>query len=197
MSASAYTPDNPWSSYYGGAAQMAPQGLFGSVLGALAGPVGGMVAGPAGGVVGGVLGRQLGRVIPFGADPSQQFAPQGAVGDMIGAVGPTLAQHLGGIFNRPQLGEQIGNVLSAVAPMVPFSTAPQAAGAGAEFDPQGFNFGKLLQGAQQAMQAAQQAAHVVNAARQFLPIAEAQDHGRSAGAGAEFDPQGFNFGRLL
>ncbi|MBD0272695.1 MAG: hypothetical protein ICV73_12295, partial [Acetobacteraceae bacterium] len=62
-------------------------------------------------------------------------------------------------------------------------------------DPQGFNFGRLLQGAQQAMQAAQQAAHVVNAARQFLPMAAGPQ--QAAGAGAEFDPQGFNFGSLL
>ncbi|GAA0569593.1 hypothetical protein GCM10009416_05060 [Craurococcus roseus] len=207
MSGSAYAPENPWPSYYGGAAQMDPQGIFGKVLGALAGPVGGMVAGPAGGVVGGMLGRQLGRVIPFGADPGQQFAPQGAIGDMIGAVGPAFGQHLGGMFGQPQLGQQLGNVLGTVGPMLPFGAAPQQPAAGQvspELDPMGFNLGRLIRGAQQAVQTAQQAVNAVNTVRQFLPLAATPDaagNGLDGGVAGqvspELDPMGFNLGRLI
>ena len=208
MSGSAYAPESPWPSYYGGAAQMAPQGVFGNVLGALAGPIGGMVAGPAGGVVGGMLGRRLGRLVPFGADEGQQFAPQGAIGDMIGAVGPALGQHLGGMFGQQQLGQQLGNVLGTVGPMLPFAAAApqQQAGFGQlspELDPMGFNLGRLIRGAQQAVQTAQQAVNAVNTVRQLLPLAAAPDGVGNGFDGAadqlspELDPMGFNLGRLI
>jgi hypothetical protein len=119
MSGSAYAPESPWPSYYGGRAQMDPQGIFGKVLGAIAGPVGGIVAGPAGGVVGGILGRQLGRVIPFGMTTRAAVRAAGRGRRHDRAVGPPLAQHLGGMLGYGQLGQQVGNVLGTVGRCCP------------------------------------------------------------------------------
>src|SRR5262245_13023920 len=97
--------------------QLAPQGIFGSLLG---GPVGGFLGCALGGVFGNPnLGRQIGQTagaigggfLPFNVDPmaaayaqqaqqqlaQQQLAPQGFFGDLIGHVGQPLGGAIGGL----------------------------------------------------------------------------------------------------
>jgi hypothetical protein len=61
-----------------------------------------------------------------GGQEQQQFAPQGAVGNLLGQYGAPLGGALGNLFGQPALGQQIGNVLGTVGPMLPFAApAPQ------------------------------------------------------------------------
>src|SRR5690348_3652393 len=85
-----------FSSPYGTAAQFAPQGLLGNILGGLAAPAGGALGNlfgqqQLGSQIGGVAG-QLANMLPFAAGPQMaapqppQLAPQGLLGSILGAV---------------------------------------------------------------------------------------------------------------
>ena len=148
---------------YGGQ-QLAPQGLFGSLLG---GPVGGLIGRGIGGLFGNAgLGNQIGQlaggiggsILPFSADPMQAYAqqlaqqqqmqqlsPQGWIGNLIGQVGQPLGGAIGGLFGQSGLGNQIGGIASQLGRMLPFSADPmqQAYGQQQQFGPQGF-LGNLI-----------------------------------------------------
>jgi len=118
--------------------QLAPQGFFGDLVGHLAPTVGGAL----GGLLGhGATGAQVGNVvsglshlIPFSAGP--QLAPQGFFGDLVGHLAPTVGGALGGLLGHGATGAQVGNVVSGLSHLIPFSAGPQLA-------PQGF-FGDLV-----------------------------------------------------
>ena len=118
--------------------QLAPQGFFGDLVGHLAPTLGAA----AGGLFGhSATGAQVGNVvsglshlIPFSAGP--QLAPQGFFGDLVGHIAPTLGAAAGGLFGHSATGAQVGNVVSGLSHLIPFSAGPQLA-------PQGF-FGNLV-----------------------------------------------------
>jgi hypothetical protein len=145
--------------------QLAPQGIFGSLLG---GPVGGFLGGALGGVFGNPnLGRQIGQTagtigggfLPFNVDPmaayaqqaqqqlaQQQLAPQGFFGDLIGHVGQPLGGAIGGLFGNQGLGNQVGGAIGQLGKFLPFNVDPMTAyaqQAQQQLAPQGF-FGNLL-----------------------------------------------------
>ena len=111
-------------------AVLVPQGLFGSIIGALAPFVGKAVGGTAGNVIG--TAGQFANLLPFSAGPqmSQQgqqgqqqdavLVPQGLFGSIIGALAPFVGRAVGGTA---------GNVIGTAgqfANLIPFSAGPQA-----------------------------------------------------------------------
>jgi hypothetical protein len=151
--------------------QLAPQGIFGSLLG---GPVGGFLGGALGGVFGNPnLGRQIGQTagaigggfLPFNVDPmtaayaqqaqqqlaqqqlaQQQLAPQGFFGDLFGQVGQPLGGAIGGMLGNQGLGSQVGGAIGQLGKFLPFNVDPMTAyaqQAQQQLAPQGF-FGNLL-----------------------------------------------------
>ena len=154
---------------YGGQQQLAPQGLFGSLLG---GPVGGLIGRGIGGLFGNAgLGSQIGQmaggiggsILPFSADPMQayaqqlaqqqqwqqmqQLAPQGLFGNLIGQLGQPLGSAIGGLFGQSGLGSQLGGVAGQLGRMLPFQTDPMQQAYGqqqmGQINPQGL-FGNLI-----------------------------------------------------
>ena len=107
-------------------AVLVPQGLIGSIIGALAPLVGGAVGGTAGNVIG--TAGQFANLLPFSAGPQmtpqgQQPAgvlvPQGLIGSIIGALAPLVGGAVGGTA---------GNVIGTAgqfANLLPFSAGPQ------------------------------------------------------------------------
>ena len=116
--------------------QLAPQGLFGNLIGQLGQPLGSAIGGlfgqsGLGSQLGGVAG-QLGRMLPFQADPMQQsygqqmgqFAPQGMFGNLIGQLGQPLGGAIGSLFGQPGIGNQIGGIAGQLGRMLPFQADP-------------------------------------------------------------------------
>ncbi len=114
-------------------AQLAPQGLFGNLIGQLGQPVGGAIGSlfgqsGLGNQIGGIAG-QLGRMLPFQMDPMQQawaqqqmaqLAPQGLFGNLIGQLGQPLGGAIGSLFGQPGIGNQIGGIAGQLGRMLPF-----------------------------------------------------------------------------
>jgi hypothetical protein len=102
--------------------QLRPQGFGGGLLGGWGGgelghAIGGLFGGAdLGSTIGGGIGSILGGLLPFQIamptgyrpQPYGQFAPQGLVGDIVGAVGAPVGQVLGGAWGYPELGRQLG-----------------------------------------------------------------------------------------
>jgi hypothetical protein len=143
--------------------QLAPQGLFGSLLG---GPVGGLIGGGIGGLFGNAnLGRTIGQTagtigggfLPFSVDPmtmayaqaqQAQLAPQGFFGNLLGQIAQPIGTTLGTTFGNTQLGTTAGGIASQLAKFLPFSVDPMTAAYAqqaqqAQLAPQGF-VGNLL-----------------------------------------------------
>jgi hypothetical protein len=136
-----------------GQQQLAPQGLFGNLIGQLGQPLGGAIGGlfgqpNMGSQIGGIAG-QLGRMLPFSADPMQQlqqqlqqlqqlqqqqsqpqqqqsqpYSPQGWLGNLIGQVGQPLGGAIGGMFGQSGLGNQIGGIAGQLGRLLPFQIDP-------------------------------------------------------------------------
>ena len=150
------------------AAQLAPQGFFGDLLGQVGAPLGGAIGGRFGNrglgqQIGGIAG-QLGRLLPFEAGPqgydpyaqyqqqaAAQLAPQGFFGNLLGQVGAPLGGAIGGHFGNRGLGQQIGGIAGQLGRLLPFEAGPQGYDPYAQYQaqdagqlaPQGF-FGNLL-----------------------------------------------------
>jgi hypothetical protein len=121
-------------------AQLAPQGFFGNLLGAIGQPLGGAVGGLFGNQhLGGQIGvgiGQLGRLLPFTADPvmnaylqqvaqqQAQLAPQGFFGNLLGSIGQPLGGAIGGLFGNQHLGGQIGGGIGQFGRLLPFQNGP-------------------------------------------------------------------------
>ena len=146
----------PQSVSYGGQQVMpqglAPQGLFGGMLG---GPVGGMIGRGIGGWLGNpALGAQIGQIaggiggslLPFQSDPMAAYAqqlhqlqqlqqlqqqqgltPQGFFGNLLGQIGQPLGNAIGGIFGHSGLGSTIGSAASHLGRLLPFQADPMMA----------------------------------------------------------------------
>jgi hypothetical protein len=137
---------------YPGGGQLAPQGFFGNFLSGIAPTVGGLF---------GQTGQQVGqgispllRLLPFSADPMMgmggggypgggQLAPQGFFGNFLSGIAPTV----GGLFG--QTGQQVGQGISPLLRLLPFSADPTMGmggggyPGGGQLAPQGF-LGDLL-----------------------------------------------------
>jgi hypothetical protein len=113
----------------------APQGIVGDALGAIGAPLGGFIGGRFGNAglgqtIGGTVGGLAQRFLPFEAAPG--FAPQGIVGDALGAIGAPLGGFIGGRFGNAGLGQTIGGTVGGLAQrFLPFEAEPV-------FVPQGF-----------------------------------------------------------
>ncbi|MDQ0141755.1 phage tail tape-measure protein [Cupriavidus necator] len=108
---------------------LAPQGVFGSLIGAVAPTLGHAVGGLLGNAgvgqqIGSVAGH-LGGLLPFSAQPQVALAPQGVFGSLIGAVAPTLGHAVGGLLGNANVGQQIGSVAGHLGGLLPFSAQPQ------------------------------------------------------------------------
>ncbi|CCJ07377.1 Hypothetical protein BN69_1926 [Methylocystis sp. SC2] len=122
----------------------APQGIVGDALGAIGGPVGGWIGGRFGNAglgqtIGNTVGGLAQRFLPFDAGPqgyagiyyvpqtaAPGFAPQGIVGDALGAIGGPVGGWIGGRFGNAGLGQTIGNTVGGLAQrFLPFDAAPQ------------------------------------------------------------------------
>ena len=149
---------NELQQYYGQQLQpqqmggLAPQGFFGSLLGA---PLGGLIGRGIGGLfgnsrLGGQIGQAAGGIgggfLPFSADPvaaayAQQqqqlqqlqqlqgqgdLAPQGWFGNILRSVGRPLGSAIGGAFGNAGLGGTIGTYAGQLGGMLPFSADPVA-----------------------------------------------------------------------
>jgi hypothetical protein len=131
----------------------APQGFVGDALGAIGGPVGGWIGGRfgnagAGQTIGSTLGGLAQRFLPFEAGPQQpvyyapqstdpSFAPQGFIGDALGAVGGRVGNWIGGRFGNAGAGQTVGNVVGGLAQrFLPFEAGPQQGYPGAYYVPQ-------------------------------------------------------------
>ncbi|MBL4906298.1 MAG: hypothetical protein JKX94_02520, partial [Sneathiella sp.] len=161
--ANAYYPNQPVP-----VAQLAPQGIFGDILGAVA-PIAGQVIGGAIGQpqIGTAIGQaagQLGGLIPFSAGPTmghtavqpmlpptipygyapQGFAPQGLFGDILGAVAPIAGQVIGGALGQPQIGSAVGGLAGQLGGLIPFSAGPTP-GFPPWIPPTPFPFGPVVQ----------------------------------------------------
>jgi hypothetical protein len=126
---------------YGMEQQYAPQGFFGSLLGA---PLGGLIGRGVGGLFGNAnLGRQIGQAaggigggfLPFAVDPvqqaqlqqaqlAQQLDPQGWFGNIVSQVGRPLGGMIGGAFGNRNLGNTIGGIAGGLGRFLPFSADP-------------------------------------------------------------------------
>ena len=108
---------------------LAPQGVFGSLIGAVAPTLGHAVGGLLGNAgVGqqiGTVAGHLGGLLPFSAQPQVALAPQGVFGSLIGAVAPTLGHAVGGLLGNANVGQQIGTVAGHLGGLLPFSAQPQ------------------------------------------------------------------------
>ncbi|TXT46802.1 MAG: hypothetical protein FD139_647, partial [Methylocystaceae bacterium] len=110
--------------------------------GAVGGRVGNWIGGRfgnagAGQTVGNVVGGLAQRFLPFEAGPqagtyyvpqaaAPVFAPQGIVGDALGAIGAPLGGFIGGRFGNAGLGQTIGGTVGGLAQrFLPFDAAPQ------------------------------------------------------------------------
>ncbi|MGE0196522.1 MAG: hypothetical protein AB7P48_12970, partial [Methylocystis sp.] len=106
----------------------APQGIVGDALGAIGAPLGGFIGGRFGNAglgqtIGGTVGGLAQRFLPFEAAPV--FAPQGIVGDALGAIGAPLGGFIGGRFGNAGLGQTIGGTVGGLAQrFLPFEAAP-------------------------------------------------------------------------
>ena len=144
----------------------APQGFLGGALGSALGGLGGGAIGRAfgnqnlGRQIGNVAGGVLGGLLPFDAGPQAYagtyyvpqtaapgFAPQGFVGDALGAIGAPLGGFIGGRFGNAGLGQTIGGTVGGLAQrFLPFDAGPQQQpvyyyapqSADPSFAPQGF-----------------------------------------------------------
>jgi hypothetical protein len=110
---------------------LAPQGVFGSLVGAVAPTIGQVVGGivghpNAGQQIGSVAGHLAG-LLPFSAEPQMALAPQGVLGNLIGAVGPTIGHVVGGFVGHPNAGQQIGSFAGQFGHLLPFSAQPAIA----------------------------------------------------------------------
>jgi hypothetical protein len=109
--------------------QFAPQGIIGDALGAIGAPLGGFIGGRFGNAglgqtIGGTVGGLAQRFLPFEAAPV--FAPQGIVGDALGAIGAPLGGFIGGRFGNAGLGQTIGGTVGGLAQrFLPFEAGPQ------------------------------------------------------------------------
>ncbi|MDP3553229.1 hypothetical protein [Methylocystis sp.] len=122
----------------------APQGIVGDALGAIGAPLGGFIGGRFGNAglgqtIGGTVGGLAQRFLPFEAGPQQQpvyyyapqsadpsFAPQGFIGDALGAVGGRVGNWIGGRFGNAGAGQTVGNVVGGLAQrFLPFDAGPQ------------------------------------------------------------------------
>ncbi|MBG0793449.1 hypothetical protein IYY11_08645, partial [Methylocystis sp. H62] len=122
----------------------APQGFVGDALGAIGAPLGGFIGGRFGNAglgqtIGGTVGGLAQRFLPFDAGPQQQpvyyyapqsadpsFAPQGFIGDALGAVGGRVGNWIGGRFGNAGAGQTVGNVVGGLAQrFLPFEAGPQ------------------------------------------------------------------------
>ncbi|MGJ0511319.1 hypothetical protein, partial [Methylocystis sp.] len=118
----------------------APQGIVGDALGAIGAPLGGFIGGRFGNAglgqtIGGTVGGLAQRFLPFEAAPV--FAPQGIVGDALGAIGAPLGGFIGGRFGNAGLGQTIGGTVGGLAQrFLPFDAGPQQAYAGTYYVPQ-------------------------------------------------------------
>ncbi|MGE4173524.1 MAG: hypothetical protein AB7F41_13715, partial [Methylocystis sp.] len=98
-------------------------------LGAIGAPLGGFIGGRFGNAglgqtIGGTVGGLAQRFLPFEAAPV--FAPQGIVGDALGAIGAPLGGFIGGRFGNAGLGQTIGGTVGGLAQrFLPFDAAPQ------------------------------------------------------------------------
>jgi hypothetical protein len=110
-------------------AGLAPQGIVGDALGAIGGPVGGWIGGRFGNAglgqtIGNTVGGLAQRFLPFEAAPV--FAPQGIVGDALGAIGGPVGGWIGGRFGNAGLGQTVGNTVGGLAQrFLPFEAGPQ------------------------------------------------------------------------
>ena len=91
--------------------------------------------------IGGTVGGLAQRFLPFEAArpvfAPQGFAPQGFIGDALGAIGAPLGGVIGGRFGNAGLGQTIGGTVGGLAQrFLPFEAAPVFAPQG--FAPQGF-----------------------------------------------------------
>jgi len=143
---------NELQQYYAGAMQppqigLAPQGFFGSLLGA---PLGGLIGRGIGGLLGNSqLGNQIGQAaggiggafLPLAVDPvtaayaqqaqqqqllqqQAQLAPQGWFGNIVKSVAQPLGQTIGNAFGHGQLGSTIGGYAAQLGGMLPFAVDP-------------------------------------------------------------------------
>ncbi len=120
-----------------------PQGFIGDALGAVGGRVGNWIGGRfgnagAGQTVGNVVGGLAQRFLPFEAGPqagtyyvpqtaAPVFAPQGIVGDALGAIGAPLGGFIGGRFGNAGLGQTIGGTVGGLAQrFLPFDAGAAA-----------------------------------------------------------------------
>ena len=114
-------------------AVLAPQGVFGNIVSSLAPTVGQAVGGllgnaGAGQQIGSVAGH-IANLLPFSAQPQYVapqavLAPQGAFGDFVRAVAPSVGQAVGGALGNAAIGQQIGNVAGHFAGFLPLSVQP-------------------------------------------------------------------------
>ena len=77
---------------------------------------------------------------PFGG--TQQLAPQGFFGNLLGQIGQPLGSAIGGVFGNAGLGGQIGGIAGSLGRFLPFNVDPmtyaQAYGQQQAFPPQAF-----------------------------------------------------------
>lgn len=83
-------------------------------------------------------------------DPNQAYgygvvAPQGAIGNFLGGIAPSLGTFVGGAFGNQGLGGAIGQGASPFLRLLPFQADPMAAAYGGGLAPQGA-FGNWLGG---------------------------------------------------
>jgi hypothetical protein len=108
---------------------LAPQGVFGSLIGALAPTVGQAVGGllghPNAGQQIGTIGGHIANLLPFSAQPQVQLAPQGVFGSLLGSIAPSVGQAVGGLLGHPNAGQQISTIGGHIANLLPFSAMPQ------------------------------------------------------------------------
>jgi hypothetical protein len=129
---------DPMQPYGGYNTPLAPQGAFGNFFGGIAPTLGGLIGGAFGNQG---LGTSIGqgaspllRLLPFQVDPmtaayaSGQLAPQGAWGNFLGGIAPTLGGLVGGTFGNPSLGATIGQGAAPLLRLLPFGVDPMTAG---------------------------------------------------------------------
>src|SRR5438445_585339 len=83
-----------------------------------------------------MMNGALQATLPNGLLATQQLAPQGFFGNLLGQVGAPLGGIVGSALGNQGLGQQIGSAAGQLGRFLPFDAGPQLA-------PQGF-FGNLL-----------------------------------------------------
>lgn len=74
----------------------------------------------------------MAQPIGYGLAPAYadgQLAPQGLFGNILGGIAPTLGGAIGGLFGNQGLGQQLGQVASPFARLLPFGVDPQTGAA--------------------------------------------------------------------